>query len=124
MRNCASEHTQAKQDRTPVARPPLLLRALDVLSQLAAELRDLPPLPAVHWQTLARIVNGTVIDTTWIEQPGQLLSYEIEDFEEGHIPDSGALIAACRSWSRAQAVAVIDAILRDETALLPVEDNG
>ena len=89
---------------------------------LAAELRDVPPLPAVHWQALAWIVNGTVIDATWVEQPGLFLSYEVEDLEEGHIPDADRLAAACQGWTRTQALAVIDAILRDDTAALPVKE--
>ncbi|MFB7359600.1 hypothetical protein [Streptomyces gardneri] len=88
---------------------------------LAAELRDLAPLPAAHWQLLAWIVNSTVIDATWIEEPGRLLSYEIEDLEEGQVSDVKALTAACKMWSRTQALAVIDAILRDDIAALPTK---
>ncbi|MGW7318294.1 hypothetical protein [Streptomyces sp. NPDC054865] len=86
---------------------------------LAAELRDLAPLPAAHWQALAWIVRGTVIDVTWLEEPGRLLAYEVEDLEEGAIHDADALAAVCRSWSRAQALAAIDAILRRDDAALP-----
>lgn len=89
---------------------------------LAAELRDIPPLPTVHWQALAWIVNGTVIDTTWIEQPGLYLSYEVEDLEDGHIPDADKLAATCKSFTRTQALAIIDAVLRDDLAALPVKE--
>ncbi|MGW5003283.1 hypothetical protein ACWEP8_37145 [Streptomyces hydrogenans] len=89
---------------------------------LAVELRDVPPLPAVHWQALAWIVNGTVIDTTWIEQANVLLAWEVEDLEEGHIPDADKLAAACKSFTRTQVLAVIDAILRDDLAALPVKE--
>ncbi|MFE2528757.1 hypothetical protein ACFXEL_31560 [Streptomyces sp. NPDC059382] len=88
---------------------------------LAAELRDLPPLPAVHWQVLAWIVRGMIIDVTWLEDPGTLLSYEVEDLEEDVVTDTDALAAACRSWSRAQALAVIDAILHGDDDALPTK---
>ncbi|MFD4392612.1 hypothetical protein [Streptomyces sp. NPDC058495] len=89
---------------------------------LAAELRDVPPLPAVHWQALAYIVRGTFIDPTWIEDPGPLLAGEVEDLDDDY-DDAPALAAACRTWTRVQALAVIDALLRDDVAALPTTED-
>ncbi|MFB7211096.1 hypothetical protein [Streptomyces sp. NPDC056255] len=89
---------------------------------LAAELQTVPPLTTVQWTFLAWLVSGTVIDVSWIEQPGQYLSYEVEDAEPAEDVDPKALAEACRGWSRAQALAVIDACQRDDIASLPVKD--
>lgn len=106
--------------RARTADDPLRQLPYDTFDRLlAAELRDLPPLPDAHWQTLAWILRGTVVDVTWLEAPGTLLSYEVEDLEEDVVPDAAALAAACRSWSRTQALAVIDAVLRGDDAALP-----
>ncbi|MEU7031406.1 hypothetical protein AB0A60_32520 [Streptomyces sp. NPDC046275] len=88
---------------------------------LAAELRELPPLPAAHWQALAWIVRATVIDVTWIEQPGLLLAQEVEDLDD-ELDGAQQLIKACRSWSRVQALAVIDACLTGNLSELPEKD--
>jgi DNA-binding transcriptional regulator YdaS (Cro superfamily) len=89
---------------------------------LAAERPTVPPLPALQWQALAHLVCGTVIDVSWIEQPGQFLAYEVEDAELGEEFEPGALAETCRRFSRAQALAVIDACQRDDLAALPVKE--
>ncbi|GGY71536.1 hypothetical protein GCM10010363_61130 [Streptomyces omiyaensis] len=88
---------------------------------LSAELPGLPPLPASHWQTLAYVLNGTVIDLTWIESPHLLLAGEVDDLDDEYegVP---ALAAACRALTRVQALAVIDALLRGDLAALPTKD--
>jgi len=94
----------------------------DLLDRLyALELADLPPLPAHLWQSLAQILMGTFVDATWIEQPGQLLAMEVEDSagEEVDEADAQQLADAARSWSRTQALAVIDAISRRDLDGLP-----
>jgi len=94
----------------------------DLLDRLyALEIADLPPLPAHLWQCLAQILTGTFVDATWIEQPGQLLAMEVEDAadEEADEADTKQLAAAARSWSRTQALAVIDAISRHDLDGLP-----
>jgi len=88
---------------------------------LAAELASLPPLPHVQWGVLAWLVRQTVIDVSWIEEPGLLLAGEVEDADlddDGF--DRAALARACRSWSRVQALAVIDACQRNDLTGLPV----
>lgn len=96
----------------------------DLLERLlAAEQQTLPPLPALQWQALAHLVRGTIIDVSWIEQPGLLLADEVEavaqagELGEEFGPDR--LAQVCRSWSRVQALAVIDACQRDGLDTLP-----
>lgn len=88
---------------------------------LAAELETLAPLPVVQWKALAWLVRGTVIDTVWMGQPGELLAQEVEDAELDASVKPAALAEACRGWSRVQALAVIDACMREDFAALPVE---
>lgn len=117
-----SEQTISKAiSRARQAHDPARTLPLDTLERLlAAELETVPPLTARQWQALAHLVRGTFIDATWIEQPGQLLAYEVEDaeLEEEFEPD--ALAQACRGLTRVQAVAVIDACQRNDLAALPV----
>lgn len=87
---------------------------------LAAELKAVPPLTAHAWEALAFIVRGTFIDAVWIEQPGELLAQEAEDADLDGGPEPAALAEACRSWTRAQALAVIDACQRGDLTALPV----
>ncbi|MFH9953727.1 hypothetical protein ACH4OX_05835 [Streptomyces roseolus] len=71
---------------------------------------------------MAHIVRGWFVDVSWLKGPGVLLAGEIEGLDEEY-DGADTLAAACRSWTRNQAlVAVIDAILRDDTAALPVEE--
>ncbi|MEU3877653.1 hypothetical protein [Streptomyces sp. NPDC029704] len=108
-------------------RAPEAARALpaDTLERLlAAERAALPPLTAAQWQALAFIVRGTVVDVTWIEEPGVLLAGEVEDAGLDERIDPAGLVRACRGWSRAQALAVIDACLKDEVADLPMAASG
>ncbi|RSS38910.1 hypothetical protein [Streptomyces sp. WAC08241] len=88
---------------------------------LALELRDIPALPAEHWQALAYIVNDTIIDITWLEEPSLLLADEAEDLDDEH-EGTADLATACRNWTRIQALAVIDAILRGDLAALPTQE--
>jgi DNA-binding transcriptional regulator YdaS (Cro superfamily) len=87
---------------------------------LAAELPTVPPLPAVQWKTLAWLIRGTVIDVTWIEQPGQLLAEEIEDADLDEASQPARIATVCRGLSRAQALAVIDTCQRGDLAALPL----
>ncbi|MCX4451626.1 hypothetical protein [Streptomyces sp. NBC_01789] len=89
---------------------------------LAAELETVAPLTPLQWEALGFLVRGTIIDTTWITQPGQLLAWEVEDSELDEQFEPGALAEACRAWNRAQALAVIDACQRDDLAALPVKE--
>jgi hypothetical protein len=94
----------------------------DLLDRLyALELADMPTLPEHLWRSLAQILTGTLVDVTWIEQPGQFLVLEIEDSigEEVDEADAQQLADAARSWSRTQALAVIDAISRRDLDGLP-----
>jgi hypothetical protein len=97
----------------------------DLLERLyALELAELPPLPAPLWQDLAQILMGTIVDVTWLDQPAELLAQEVEDVAGDELAsvDAEALAAAIRSWSRIQALAVIDALQRGGAAALPSKD--
>ncbi|MFJ9574770.1 hypothetical protein ACIRQF_00060 [Streptomyces sp. NPDC101191] len=95
----------------------------DTLDRLfAAEVRDLPPLRLIHWFTIQYIVRGTVVDITWIEQPGTLLACKVEEMDPIHVPDHAQLVTACRSWTRAQALAVVDVCLTGNVDALPVKE--
>lgn len=85
---------------------------------LAVELPGVPPRPAADWRVLAHIVRGTVIDATWLHGPGPLLADEVEDLDDDY-GNAAALAVACRSFTRVQALAVIDSILRGDLAALP-----
>lgn len=94
----------------------------DLLGRLyALEAADLPPQPAEVWQAAAQVLHGTLVNVTWLEAPGQLLALEAEDAagEEIDEQDAKALAHAARSWSRVQALAVIDAIQRGAVDTLP-----
>lgn len=110
--------------RARSAASPMRALPTDTLERLlAAERTDVPPLPAAHWENLAAVLRGTFIDVTWIEQPGLLLAQEVEDLEPGEIPHAAELAAACRSWTRTQALAVIDVCLREDLAALPTRQG-
>ena len=89
---------------------------------LALELETLPPLPASQWEAVAWLVRGTIIDVSWREQPGELLAQEVEEAELDGVLEPAALAEGCRSWSRVQALAVIDACQRNDLAPLPVKE--
>lgn len=98
----------------------------DLLGQLyALELAEMPPLPARLWQALAQILAGTLVDITWIEQPGRFIACEVEDSigEEVDEADAKRLADAARSWTRIQALAVLDAIGRRDFDALRTEGN-
>jgi hypothetical protein len=96
----------------------------DTLEQLLVfEAEELAPLPASWWAVLEWIVRSTVIDKAWLHRPGDLLADEVEDAEDVADSLSADIAAVCRSWSRIQALAVIDACLRGEAASLPTLNN-
>ncbi|MFF5893820.1 hypothetical protein ACFY72_34390 [Streptomyces globisporus] len=89
---------------------------------LAAERETLPPLAALQWEALAWLVRGTIVDVVWIEQPGEILAQEVEDAELDEMVEPALLAEACRSFSRVQALAVIDACQCGNVAALPVKE--
>jgi hypothetical protein len=98
----------------------------DLLERLyALELAELPPLPARLWQALAQILAGTFVDAAWVEQPGELIAQEVEDSDfpsdlgEEDEHETAALAETARSWTRIQALAVLDAITRRDLQTLP-----
>ncbi|MEU8379794.1 hypothetical protein [Streptosporangium sp. NPDC048865] len=92
----------------------------------AAELADLAPLPAAHWDVLAHLMDSAFIDEAWIDAPGELLAQEVEDLDTDEVAADvrQALIQACRSWRRAQGLAVLEALARGEQATLPTDTSG
>lgn len=88
---------------------------------LAVELAAIVPLPARLWQALAHLVRSTFIDAMWIEQPGELLASEVEECDGIGETDRAEIAAAARFWSRAQALAVIDACQRHDLDALPTQ---
>lgn len=90
---------------------------------LAAEVQTVPALRPRQWEALAWLVRGTVIDVVWIEQPGDLLAQEVEDAGLDQGLEPAVIAEACRGWSRAQALAVIDACQRDDLAALPAKEQ-
>ncbi|TMS00203.1 hypothetical protein [Nonomuraea basaltis] len=105
-------------------RPGFLPEADELLERLfALELADLEPMPGALWQVLRHLVRSTVVDATWLHNPGELLAQEVEDIDPDELPEGveqAALAQACRGWSRIQALAVLDTLSRGNTdASLP-----
>ncbi len=109
-------------------RPSTLPPAEQLLERLyALELAELQPLPAYHWQVLAHLVRGTAIDVTWLHDPGGLLAQEVDDVDPEELPsgmDKDDLAQACRSWSRVQALAVLDALTVGGIDALPMKEEA
>lgn len=106
--------------------PPATGLPHDLLDRLyALELTDLQPLPERLWQAVAQVLAGTFVDASWIEQPGHILSGEIEDAAGDTVDEDDAkrLAEAARSWTRVQALAVIDAIRRQDFDALPTDSS-
>lgn len=83
----------------------------DTLERLFAVERDaLQPLPPRYWHLLEHLLGSMYIDAVWIEaDPGELLAGDVEESDVGDPADRAAVAAACRAWSRVQALAVIHA---------------
>lgn len=93
----------------------------------AAELAGIEPLLAAEWAVLSYLVRGTFIEETWIDNPGDLLAQEVEDLDPDELPagvEQAPLARACRSWRRAAALAVLEALARGEQAALPAREDG
>ncbi|WP_219152224.1 hypothetical protein [Amycolatopsis sp. TNS106] len=86
---------------------------------LAVEASEVAPLARSQWEALAWLIRGIAFDETWINEPGVLLADEIGDAELDAGFDPARIAAACRSWSRVQALAVIDCCLRSDLGTLP-----
>lgn len=97
-------------------RPSILPAADELLEQLyALELAELPSMPDAHWQVLRHLVRSTVVDVTWLHNPGELLAQEVEDVDPDELPagvEQAGLARRCRSWSRIQALSVLDDLRR------------
>jgi hypothetical protein len=98
---------------------------------LAIEVREVTPLARSQWEALAWLVRGIAFDVLWINEPGVLLADEIEDADLDARVGPASIAAACRSWSRVQALAVIDCCMRSDLDTLPTstdtsetDDNG
>lgn len=95
----------------------------DTLERLLhEELDDIAPLTRMQWEALASLIHGTVIDPSWIPAPGRLLAIELEDAELGPEFRPEEIIKAARSWTRVQALAVIDACQREDMGSLPTRE--
>ncbi|MFD5065748.1 hypothetical protein [Streptomyces sp. NPDC058394] len=85
----------------------------------ALEIAEVAPLTAPQWQALHGLVRSTVVDVTWLHDPAELLAGEVEDAEVDGV-DTDDLAATVRSWTRAQTVAVLEALRQDvDLATLP-----
>lgn len=93
-------------------RPSMLPPADELLERLyALELADLEPIPDAHWQVLRYLARTTPVDVTWLHNPGDLLAQEVEDIDPDELPpgvEQAVLAQTCRSWSRTQALAVLN----------------
>lgn len=98
--------------------PPRTFRRL-----LAVEVREVEPLARSQWEALAWLVRGIAFDETWINEPGVLLAEEIEDARLDARVDPTGIAAACWSWSRVQALAVIDCCLQSDLDPLPTSTD-
>lgn len=102
-------------------RPSFLPSADELLERLyALELAGVDPLPSPCWQVLRYVVRSTGVDVTWLHNPGDLLAQEVEDIDPDELPagvEQALLAQACRSWTRTQALAVMDAMSRDADVL-------
>lgn len=98
-------------------RPSTLPPADELLERLyALELAEMRQLEEGQRRVLAFVVRSTIVDISWLEQPGELLAQEIEDLDPADMPpgvDLAGLAQTCREWSRIQALAVIDALQSD-----------
>lgn len=109
-----------------LTRPTTMPEPEEVLERLyALELADLPPLPAEHWQVLHHVMASVALDAVWLHNPGDQLAQEVEDLDPEELPaDAGQVLAqTCRSWSRAAALAVLDALSRGDQGALPVQER-
>ena len=93
---------------------------------LALELSGVRPLPRAWWKVLVWVVRSVALDVVWLEQPGELLAQEVEDLDPADLDrgsvDTVGLAAACRSWTRVQALAVLDRCARADLDALPATD--
>ncbi|MFF4344299.1 hypothetical protein ACFY00_30770 [Kitasatospora sp. NPDC001540] len=109
---------RAKERARPSFLPGNLLEQL-----LDLELAEVPPLRREQWQAIAHVVSGTVVDSTWLHNPGELLAWDLEEagLEYGDLEgwDTAPLAAAARSWRRVQALAVLEAIRQGALDSLP-----
>lgn len=66
---------------------------------------------------LCDVLNGTFVDTMWAESAPDLLAGEVEDSAPDGMGakwevDLTEFVATIQSWSRGQALAVVDAVVR------------
>lgn len=97
-------------------KPTTLPPADELLERLCAlELASLEPRPEPYWQVLRYVARSTVVDVTWLHNPGDLLAQEVEDVDPDETPDVdlAELARSCRGWTRMQALAVLDALHHD-----------
>ncbi|GAA1596215.1 hypothetical protein [Streptomyces globosus] len=76
------------------------------------EIAEITPLTTGQWQALHWLTRSLVVDATWLHDPAGLLAGEVEDaVPDG--ADTAALAEAVRSWTRVQAIAVLEALRQD-----------
>lgn len=94
-----------------LARPTGLPTGEDLLWRLY-EL-EMPELAEPERRALTAIVRSTFLDPSWVEQPAELLAQEVEQLDPDELPagcEQAVLVQRCRSWTRIQALAVLDAM--------------
>ncbi|MDI2127605.1 hypothetical protein [Yinghuangia seranimata] len=120
---CASRSARSTRPSSARQRPTFEPLAGDLADRLfALELAELPAQDPAVWQGLAALLSGVYFDAGWIAEPGRLIAAEAAD-AAGHgelDPAAATAIArAAASWTRVQALAVIDAFRARNLEALP-----
>lgn len=97
----------------------------DVLQRLlSSERAELAALPARHWQLLECLISGLWLAPSCIDSgPGGWLAEKLEACDLATETDREAVAAACRTWSRVQTLAVVDACHQGLINELPTCDE-
>ncbi|MFE3557339.1 hypothetical protein ACFXKW_21090 [Streptomyces sp. NPDC059193] len=88
----------------------------DLLDRLLSmELNEITPLTASQWRAVHWLVRATVVDVTWLDDPASLLAAQVEEAELEGV-DTAGMGKVIRSWSRVQAIAVLETLRQNDSA--------